>query len=70
MKQLYVSASLYYNYIVDVPDDFDLDSEADLQNYLADRDPFQFTPSSAFNVSGSIDAVFDNDTDELLYNWN
>lgn len=69
MKRLYVSASLYYNYTVDVPDDFDLDSEADLQNYIADRDPIQFTPSSILNPTGYINSVFDDETDELLYNW-
>lgn len=69
MKKLCVLASLYYNYTVDVPDNFDFNNEADLQNYIADRDPLQFEYTSVSNPSGYINSVFDDETDELLYNW-
>ena len=65
MKELYVSASLYYGYTIEVPDDFD---ESKIMERAYEADPLTADLSNVDNPSIYYNSVFD-EKGNLLYDW-
>ena len=68
MKELYVSASLYYGYTIEVPDDFDENDESKIMELACDADPLRVNLADVDNPSFYFNSVIDEDGN-ILYDW-
>ena len=68
MKELYVSASLYYGYTIEVPDDFDENNESKIMELACDADPLRFNLPDVDNPETYFNSVVD-EQGNILYDW-
>ena len=68
MKELYISASLYYGYTIEVPDDFDENDEPRLVELACEADPLKFNLPDVDNPSIYLNSVVDEEGN-ILYDW-
>lgn len=68
MKELYVSASLCYGFVIEVPDDFDKDDEPKLVELACDADPLKFNLPDVDNPSIYLNSVVDEEGN-IWYDW-
>lgn len=68
MKELYVSASLYYGYTIKVPDNFDENNESKIMELAYEGDPLIADLSTVDNPSIYCNSVSDEEGN-ILYNW-
>ena len=65
MKELYVSASLYYGYTIKVPDDFD---ESKIMERAYEADPLIADLSNVDNPTIYYNSISD-EKGNILYDW-
>lgn len=68
MKKFYVSASLYYEYTIEVPDDFDLKDKIALMELAADADPLLVNANKVENPEVDFRSIIDEQGNNL-YDW-
>ena len=64
MKKVYVTATLYYGYVVEVPDD--VTDEVELFDFAVDNDPIEFDQTKVDEPAISINGIFD-EQGNILY---
>lgn len=64
MKKVYVTATLYYGYVVEVPDD--VTDEVELFDFAVDNDPIEFDQTKVDEPAISISGIFD-EQGNILY---
>ena len=64
MKKVYVTATLYYGYVVEVPDD--VTNEVELFDFAVDNDPIEFDKTKVDEPAISISGIFD-EQGNILY---
>lgn len=68
MKEFYVSASLYYGYTIEVPDDFDASNESEIMERAYEADPLKVDLSNVDNPSIYYNYISDK-KGNVLYDW-
>lgn len=68
MKEFYVSASLYYGYTIEVPDDFDTSDESEIMKRAYEADPLKVDLSNVDNPSIYYNYISD-EKGNVLYDW-
>ena len=68
MKKFYVSASLYYSYTIEVPDDFDENDELEITERAYEADPLKVDLSNVDNPSIYCNSIADEEGN-ILYDW-
>lgn len=68
MKEFYVSASLYYGFTIEVPDDFDETNESKIMELACDVDPLRFNLSDVDNPETYFNYISD-EKGNVLYDW-
>ena len=63
MKKLYVSATLYYGYEIDVPDE-KLNDKFNLVNYAAEVDPLELRGVDTASCEWYLNSIFDEEGNE------
>lgn len=65
MKKVYVTATLYYGYVVEVPDEFDVTDEVELFDFAVEHDPIEFDQTKVDEPTIYINGIFDEQGNTL-----
>ena len=68
MKELYVSASLCYGFVIEVPDDFDENDESKIMELACNADPLKVDLLDVDNPEIYFNSVVDEEGN-ILYDW-